>query len=156
MNHKFSGAFIWEKMLKKKKKSLLWRVWYWTRLLVVFLCLYHSPTAHSTGPVDSWTFVFVDPSYTHTHARAYMGSNKTPLELSQNEIKFQGIMCFEQRVLLFMLFAGVAVVSVWLWRWDAVFAATCVSRWLNRRVGVCVRGMWSEVWALLLKHQRYL
>lgn len=102
----FGCLHLGKNVKKKKKKSLLWRVWYWTRLLVVFLCLYHSPTAHSTGPVDSWIFVFVDPSYTHT--RAYMGSNKTPWIVTKWN-KIPGHYVFGSASLVFTGLSGVAV-----------------------------------------------
>lgn len=153
MNHKFSGAFIWEKMFKKKKKKEKNVSSVKSLVLNKATCSFSLsvPLSHCPFHWPSWlmNFCFCRP---FLHTRAYMGSNKTPLELSQNEIKFQGIMCFERRVLFLMVFGSVVLLlSVGPWTWDAVCCFLCFQ--VVKSASVCVRR--SQRFEPLLKHQRY-
>ena len=56
--------------------------------------------------IHEFLFCFCRPflhTHTYTNTHKHTGKTKNPLELSQNEIKIQGIMCFDQRVSFFFL-----------------------------------------------------
>lgn len=69
MNHKFSGAFIWEKMFKKKKKAK--KVSSVKSLVLNKATCSFSLSVPVPLPIPlaqlTHDFVFVDPSYTHMH-----------------------------------------------------------------------------------------
>lgn len=109
MNHKLSGAFIWEKRKKitfkkksiKQKKSLSS-----VKSLVLnkATCSFSLSVPQAQCPFQwpSWFMIFLFPfcfckPFHHTHSHTWERL-KNPLELSQNEIKIQGIMCFDQHV----------------------------------------------------------